>query len=380
MDRRTLLGGLAAGAIAVPVLAGTAGDPLADRLRDGARALLTEQDVPALGFGLVRDGRIVAVDAFGLADRETGRGVTPDTAFHLASVSKVVTGTALMQLQEMGRFRLDDPIAPFLDFALENPRHATPITFRHLATHTSSISDRNYENGDFGSEGDPTLGLRDFLIGYLTPGGKWYNDHTFGDVEPGSRFSYSNVGTALVGYLAERIGKAPLQLQCQQRIFAPLGMHPAAWHLSTLGAAPVTTPYVEDDGKLHPIKPVGYPDWPAGLLRTTPRGLTRFVAAYANGGTLDGRRILRGSTVREMVKFVVPPPLPRGPLRGQGLFWENQIADAPQLIAKFGGDEGAHTMVAFDPVKRHGIALLANRSPNGMLEEAMKKLAVAALA
>ncbi len=376
IDRRCMTGGLVAG-LGLAFSGATRAQAPAD-LSGQARSLIQDHKVPALGFGLVRAGRIISAEAFGSADVEAQRPATPDTAFHLASVSKVVTGTAMMQLWQAGRFQLDDPIGPHLDFPVVNPRHPKPITFRQVFTHTSTISDRNYDG--FQQTGDPALPLRDFLVGYLTPGGKWFNDKTFGDAEPGSRFSYSNVGAALAGYLAERIDGRSLKAQCAERLFTPLRMSPAAWTLAELTRAPVATPYAESDGKLGPIAPVGYPDWPAGLLRASPRAMTQFIAAYANGGTFDGATILRPATVRTMLEITTPPPLPRGPLRGQGLFWEELAADRPGLIGKIGGDDGAHTMIAVDPAKGNGVVILANRSPTEDLQKAMIRLVEGALA
>ena len=348
-------------------------------LNEQIAAAMSANDVPGLGFGLVRSGRIVGISGFGLADREQGQRATPDTVFHLASVSKVVTGAAAMQLWEQSRFKLDEPIAPYLDFSVTNPRHSAPITFRQLFTHTSGISDNNYEG--FQVTGDPALKLRDFLVGYLAPGGKWFTpEGSFGDTEPGTRFSYSNVGSALAGYLVERIGAAPLTTQTRDRIFHPLAMSPAAWRLADLGHADLATPYAERNGKLVPIAPIGYPDWPAGLLRASTRGMTRFVAAHACGGQFEGTRLLKPDTIRAMVAFTAPPPLPQGGIEAQGLFWEELHASRLGLVSKFGGDDGAHTLLAFDPAKAHGVVILTNRSPTKALGQAMVKLAEAALA
>jgi CubicO group peptidase (beta-lactamase class C family) len=378
IPRRCVLGGLASGLV---IAAGNRAKAKPDRKRTlklSIDTLIAENKVPALGFGLVRAGEVAWVAGFGFADLEARRPATADTAFHLASVSKVVTGTALMQLWEVGRFKLDDPIGPVLDFPVLNPRHPAPVTFRQLFTHTSTISDQNYRG--FERCGDPKLALRDFLVGYLTPGGKSYTpEGSFEDADPGQRYAYSNVGIALAGYLAERLGGASLQSQTKARIFAPLKMTPAAWSLADLGDAPRTTPYVEQKGKLTPIRAIGYPDWPAGLLRASPRAMTQFIAAYATGGRLHRVSVLRASTIRMMLEAIAPPPLPDGHILGQGLFWEEISAEPKRFFGKFGMDDGAHTLIAFDPDLRNGVVILANRSATEPLQRAMIKLAVQAL-
>jgi CubicO group peptidase (beta-lactamase class C family) len=80
-----------------------------------------------------------------------------------------------------------------------------------------------------------------------------------------------------------------------------------------------------------------------------------------------------------MLDLKTPPPLPRGPIRAQGLFWEG-TPGADNLVGKFGGDAGANTFVAFDVAARRGVVMLTNRSPPDGLAQDMVKLAKAAVA
>lgn len=125
-------------------------------------------NTPGLSVAIVRKGQTLLARGYGLADIASDRPVTADTAFHIASVTKTVTATAMMMLLQDGGFGLDEPINKYLDFQVVHPAAPdTPVTFRHLMTHTSGISDQVYENTDaFAFKGDPELPLRDFLIGY----------------------------------------------------------------------------------------------------------------------------------------------------------------------------------------------------------------------
>ncbi|THD57888.1 serine hydrolase [Phenylobacterium sp.] len=360
------------------VLAGPAGaaEPLPEALSRRIAALMAASDVPGLGFGQIRGGKPISAAAFGFADRGRRLPATPDTAFLISSISKVVTGTALMQLRDRRLFALDDPVGPHLDFPAENPRHPGPITFRQVLTHTSSISDGGYEG--FGVDGDPKIPLRDFLTGYLSPGGRWFSPgKSYLDAGPGQQWSYSNVAFALAGYLAERIGGGSLKRQSARNIFGPLRMAPAAWSLADLGGAPRATPYVGQNGKLTPRAPIGYPDWPAGLLRTSPRALTRFLAAHAAGGSLEGATVLRTDTVAEMADLK-PFPDADGHTHFQGLSWEG--GEKGKVVWKSGGDPGSHTLMAFDPATGNGAVVLTNRSPNKALQNDMQELIREAMA
>jgi CubicO group peptidase (beta-lactamase class C family) len=372
VNRRIVVGGIGVGLLAGEG-ATCAAEPLSEDIREQVRQLMDECDVPGLGFGLVREGRVVSVEAFGFSNREQETPVTSDTVFLISSISKVVTGTAMMQLQERGLFRLDDPIARHLDFVVANPRHSGDITFRHLFMHTSSIYDRNY-GPSFAVDGDSPITLRDFLFGYLSPNGRWFSSNgSFTDFAPGERFSYSNVGIALAAYLGERLSGRSLKLETARHIFQPLHMSPAAWSLADLGSVPLATPYVVVDGRLSPGSQIGYPDWPSGLLRTTPTALTRFIAAHAGRGRLGAARILQRNTVREMVDIKAIPGIDF-PTQNQGLFWEGMRGEGLPLVSKGGSDPGAHSLVGFNPETGNGAIVLTNRDPSGPLQRGMERL------
>jgi CubicO group peptidase (beta-lactamase class C family) len=132
------------------------------------------------------------------------------TLFYLGSAGKLFTWTALMQLVEAGKVGLDVDVMRYLDFAV--PRtYPEPITVRHLLTHTPGFEDEFA--AELTSPGN-VLPLRDFLIRYLPR--RVYR--------PGSVFAYSNYGTALAGYLVERVSGEPFERYVTDRIFLPLGM------------------------------------------------------------------------------------------------------------------------------------------------------------
>ena len=91
---------------------------------------------------IVENDQIIWKGAYGYASIEQNKPVGDSTIFHIASISKLLTGTALMQLWEEGLFDLDDDINNYLPFEIRNPNYPDdPITFRMLLTHTSSIND-----------------------------------------------------------------------------------------------------------------------------------------------------------------------------------------------------------------------------------------------
>eukprot|EP01041_Mallomonas_annulata_P029755 gene29755-51791_t len=163
-----------------------------------------------------------------------------DCVFDLASVTKVITATAVMQLVDEGRADLDAPVAPHLDFALANPRHPeAPITLRQLLNHTSSLSDALYYDVDVRVPGrDATQPLAGLLADFLAPGGRHYSaEKSFSDAVPGTAWDYCNLGYAVLGQAASRIAGEDLRERSRRTIFAPLGLRNTSWTLAGTPAA-----------------------------------------------------------------------------------------------------------------------------------------------
>jgi len=325
---------------------------------------------PGLSVAAVRGGRIVYSAGFSYADVETARPVTPDTIFQIASVSKTVTATALMLLAQDGAFRLDDPIAPHLDFAVVHPKFpGDPITFRHLFTHTSGISDAVYNDLDF--SGAPVPPLRDFLAAYLVPGGRWYDAaKCYGADKPGAAWSYSNVGAALLGYLAQRVAPDTLDAITAKRLFAPLGLRNTAWRYEGVTDARLAQPYEFQAAHYRRLPRNAYPDWPAGLLCTSANDFAKFLSIY----TQADRGPLKPATISQMF---TPDPVPvnrANPSIRQGLIWELTQLEGSTVALHLGGDPGAATIVAVDAANTTAALAFANVTPHKAILPFQKEL------
>lgn len=364
MDRRNFLALSGAAIVASPAIANSQRANWQSEFADYVSGQLTATDTPGVSVALVRGGRTPFSAGYGYADVEDARHVTADTIFQIASVSKTVTAAALMMLWEAGAFKLDAPIAPHLDFAVANPKFAkVPITFRQLFTHTSSISDGVYKDLDFSTGDVPSL--RDFLAGYLVPGGKWYNaGKCFSDACPGSTWQYSNVAAALLGYLGERLSGKPLDVFTAERIFAPLGMRDTSWRYEGVRDDCLAQPYDFADGHFKRLPRTRYPDWPAGLLCTSANDFAKFLSIYTQGGTANGHVFMKPETIGAMF---TPAPVAmnsKSPGLHQGLIWELAPMGNATVALHPGGDPGSSTLAAVDAT--HGLAALcfANITPD----------------
>ncbi len=202
-----------------------------DALDDFMEARLQAERIPGLAASIVKSGRIVWSKGYGWANIASRVPMNPDhTVQNIASVSKTVTATAVMQLVEKGQLDLDADVDSALPFTVRNPFHPqTPITARLLLTHQSSIADGPAYGETYGC-GDPSTSLAAWLPDYLTPSGRLYRPtDSFHPWKPGERWQYSNIGYGLLGYLVERVSGEPFPRYTRERIFEPLGMRRTGW-------------------------------------------------------------------------------------------------------------------------------------------------------
>ena len=258
--------------------------------------------IPGAVLIVGHNGQVVYRRAYGSRSLEPHREVmTLDTVFDLASLTKVIaTTTAVMQLIEQGKVRLNDPVAKYLPEFAQNGKD--DITVRQLLTHYSGL--------------EPDLDLKTRWDGKETAYRMAFADTP--EDPPGSRFSYSDINFIVLGALIERVSGEPLDEYSQRHIFLPLKMThtrfapPAAWRLKI---AP--TQYDENEHMLRGV--VHDPtarrmDGVAGHagLFSTADDLAKFAQALLNGGG----GILSALSVEKMTQPEQPPAAPV--LRGFG--------------------------------------------------------------
>lgn len=352
----------AAGVLVPRAIAGAApAEGPRTELADFIRNRLARTHCPAVSTASVFGGRVVWARAFGTANLATGDRARPDTMFNVASVSKTVTGVAVLQACERGLIDLDADVNDVLGFDVRSPSFPDePITTRMLLTHTAAVRDCWPTLLDVYVKGDPRIGLRRFLRGYFEPGGRWWDaDRNFTHRPPGAHYVYSNVGVALAGFLVEAASGIPFDDWCSTEIFAPLGMDETDWFLSGLDRSRIARPYAYHYAaeSFSSYGLYGYPDYPDGLLRTTPAALGVFLGMVTLGGDSAGGRILRQSTVDEMLTDQIGPDVGGW----QGLIWYRKTSDEHEdLFGHQGGDAGVWAEMFFRRSDGAGAVVLAN--------------------
>ena len=318
--------------------------------------------IPGLSAAVVVDGEITWTGGFGDANRSQGRRVTAQTPFLLASVSKIITGTAVTRAMADGAFSEQSAVNDVIPFEVDNPHvSGERMTISHLLTHYAAIADNWDLLQPLYVNGDSPLELGAFLEQYLTPGGAWYHEDNFYDYAPGEDYEYTNEGVALAGYLVEAGTATPLDRFCEEQLFGPLAMPNTGWHLADFNPADVAVPYVLEPGGLRALEHYGFPDWPNGQCRSSAADMARFLAAVMDGGSYGDTRVLSAEATADMlsVKRAITGD---ESLTGVGNLWFHFRQDGRSMIGHDGGEEGAGTFLAFDPEQRVGFVVLTNIS------------------
>lgn len=172
------------------------------------------------GMMVLQDGRVIAQEFYGQADRAKGTLVTENTIFHWASITKTLTGIAIMQLRDEGLISLDDPIIKYLPELnrVHNPHGSmAEIRLHHLMSHSAGLRNPTWPWG--GDQPWHPFEPREWAqIVAMLP-------YTSIDFKPGSRFSYSNPGVILLGRVIEIVSGEDYEVYIDKHIFKPLEMY-----------------------------------------------------------------------------------------------------------------------------------------------------------
>lgn len=340
--------------------------PAPDAITRTLQQRMDAAGIVGLGAAIIRDRKVVWTGGIGFADRARGTPFTPDTVMSIGSISKTVTGVALMQAVQDGKLALDADINTYLPFAVRNPQFPdVPITLRQLATHTSSLTDRwEVYRDTYRWQGMPVAPLGEFLRGYLAPGGCDYRAQNYLQLKPGTHREYSNIGAGLVGYIVARAVGQSLERYTHTRIFAPLGMQHTAWHAADLPAAAQATLYVSQFGVSVPIPPYELTTYPDGGVRTSVNDLSRLFIALLDGGQYQGVRILDATTTAQMLRFQYTAANKPDNIalneKNSGIFWSTKYNVT--RIGHGGSDPGVHTEMLSDLAHDNAVVLISNTS------------------
>lgn len=320
---------------------------------------MNTRHIAGISAAVIKDGYWLYQNNWGKADIAANKDVKRQTVFMMASVSKTIIATALMQLWEKGAFQLDDDIRSFLPFPVQYPAYPSDlITFRMLATHTSGMKDNYNVLNQLYVLGDSPISLDTFLRNYFVPNGTYYDAaNNFYTYHTGSTFDYSNIGATMAAYLVQRITGDDFGHYCDTAIFQKICMDNTSYKLAGIkDTTLIARPYDWYGNNQEDVGLYGYPDYPDGQLRTHITALARFMKMYLQHGMYEGTRVLNSATIDTMMRQQTAAE------PSQGIFFYSGKLGNDLVWGHQGSDVGVCTAMFMNYVNKTGVIVFANSS------------------
>ncbi|WP_430112793.1 serine hydrolase [Paenibacillus sp. B1-33] len=301
-------------------------------------------------FVVVKGDKVLLKKGYGYADVGKKLPVDPDrTVFRVASISKVITATAVMQLAEQGKIDLNKELSAYLgDIKIPN-KTGYPLTTKHLLTNSTG-----FEFGD-GSELSTDDLTREVSIK------QYVSDNTPTVIrKPGEHYRYDNLGFTIQGYIVEQVSKQPFGTYVQEHIFKPLGMTNSEFRLTSDITKHLAVPY-NVMGDAIPTYATVPTELPSGGMLSTGADMANFMLAHLNGGKLGDATILKKETAAEMHKpqLAIHEKLPN---MAYGYEYANrQHNNGHYMIEKAGDMAGYHSNMWLIPNEKVGFFVTVNK-------------------
>lgn len=323
------------------------------RFSERLREIYSDYAVTGMSVALFRGGEIIHTENLGYADVGNKLPCCDNTRYRVASVSKTVSAMMLMQLCEKGMLTLDEPLSEAVGIEYDAAGCSEKVTLAHLLTHTAGL----FDPWDYLYNIKARLSVNDVL------------KTAHSGYEPGTVYNYSNFGAGTIGAVVEAVTGEYFHDYARDSFFEPLGMD-AGYVIDLIDDKESAANIYDYDGQIYKVKSWGrtsafYESFglgnsyysAQGELIITASDLARLGIVLAGDGTVDGKRVLSESSVKEMntLRFEAPE-------FGMGLnvrIYDN-IIDGRVIYGHPGNALGAVTGLYYDPADHTGVAVLTN--------------------
>lgn len=266
-----------------------------EKIESYSHKALFYYDIPGMAIGIGQKGTLLYNGSFGYRNIELKDTLKENDIFHMASVTKLFTGTAIMQLHEKEQLNIDDFVCKYLPhFKMVDERYKK-ITIRQLLSHTSGMpdcDDYQWEKPDMSNTAIETYVKSFHELALL-----W---------EPGTQFLYSNNGYEMLGNIVQVVSGMPIEDYVKIHIFNPLGMASTTLFTPERKVGEVATPHIKDSENrvvVSSIFPYNRRHCPSSTLTSCVEDIAKWGFANLNNGILGKNRILKTETYDIMWKI-----------------------------------------------------------------------------
>jgi len=367
------------------------------QMQEAVEKIRADYNLMGLSVATVCEGKITGTYHAGVRDFERNLPVNDNTKYRIASISKFVMTTAMMQLYDRKLLDLDEDVSNYLGFRLRNLAHPDkPITVRMLLLHTGSINEGSGYEGFLMATYNNVSNPPSFSE-LLVPGGKYFTEDMWRKEAPGEYYTYCNANFGLAGTIIERITGQRFEDYMQKTLFIPMGITGSYIPEGVTDINNLAALYRGEEGKWvaqtdnymgvmsAPRDFSGYVTGtnaavfsPQGGLRISAAELARVMILHLDKGKYNGKRIISAKSIRLMHKpqqiyngsngdkdggrpgnrglsvDILPDLLPGDPL-----------PKGSHMIGHTGSAYGLNSAFFFDPKGKYGFVFMMNGSFDG---------------
>jgi CubicO group peptidase (beta-lactamase class C family) len=303
---------------------------------------MNQYNIPGLSIGLIRNDSIIYNKGYGIRDINNNNLVTENTIFHTASISKLFTAVAIMELIAQNRITIEDKLVDLLPKLKYNDKRVSYITIKNLLNHTSGLPDISNYHWDNNNQSDNSL--KEFVIGL----------NLKLDSDPSSKYQYSNLAYDILGYVIEKVTGSTFDDFQKENILNKSGMYNSDFRYFKIHDSLKTTPHSKRWITKNIYERKTYPytreHAPSSTLNSSSKDLSKWMISFLQ--TLDD------SDLNSKYSTMIEPAFRSSPYIGLGF----QLSDINSIktIGHYGGDKGFRSYLIMIPEEKIGLVVLAN--------------------
>ncbi|PGK37273.1 penicillin-binding protein [Bacillus anthracis] len=317
---------------------------------------MKKENAAGVALVVVKDSQILFQKGFGFSDKEKNTPIDPKkTVFRLASISKVFTASAVMQLVEQGKIDLNKDIVNYMGGLKYQNNMGEPVTMEHLLTHTTGFDyvdprpeDIHYQENDY------TM-LKDYVEDNMPTVVR----------KPGDTYTYDNFASMLQGYIVQNLTNTPFYKYMAKNVFYPLEMHNSSFVMTNFIKEKLATGY-DAKGNAIPFYQTRPTDMPQGSMFSTGSDVANFMIAQLNDGKFKNNQILQKEILEDMqkTKFALHPKYPNMTYGFE--FFSPQSHNGQYVFGKGGNIPGFSSLMWLIPEHKIGVFVVTNKDSSAL--------------
>jgi len=303
---------------------------------------MNEYNIPGLSIGLVRNDSVLYTNGYGVRNIEKNNPVSEHTIFHTASVSKLFTAVATMELIQQKKITIDGKLIDILPELKYDDKRVNDITIKNLLNHTSGLPDISNYHWDNNNQSDNSL--KEFVLGL----------NLKLDSDPAAEYQYSNLAYDILGYVIEKVSGSTFDDFLKENILNKSGMYNSDFRYfkihDSLKIAPHSKRWVTKNIYERKTYPYTREHAPSSTLNSSSKDLSKWMISFL--------QTLGDSDLNNKYTTMIEPAFSSNPYIGLG--FQLSTINSKKTIGHYGGDKGFRSYLIMIPEEKIGLVVLAN--------------------